>query len=313
MKHSYYYKHINEGFDIFKNRRLHFTSHYTYTYGMTFDGDVTYSKVFSNELQDDITVYSIYKRMFRDNTKNDPNVIYYDLDNDNIWSFNDNNNKQMFWERFELLLKMFIEQHKNETDYTIVIPCSDRYNKNVVKSIKDIAANVGIKYVVEQGLHTVSTEVVEDSVYANDSYFKQYYGDEWEDYLPMLKKYLDKMDNENDGLFKYHLIDDKDMRMSIINTLEIDKDYAFLYERYVNGKNVLIVDDSITYGQSIRNAIHAIAQAYVPKSVSVLTMFSQFWNNNGEEDEYKIKRFFCDNLSPQIDDLVPICDNLSVK
>ena len=121
------------------------------------------------------------------------------------------------------------------------------------------------------------------------------------------------MDNENNGLFKYHLIDDKDMRLSIINTLEIDKDYAFLYERYVNGKNVLIVDDSITYGQSIRNAIHAIAQAYVPKSVSVLTMFSQFWNNNGEEDEYKIKRFFCDNLSPQIDDLVPICDNLSVK
>ena len=251
--------------------------------------------------------------MFRDNTKNDPNVIYYDLDNDNIWSFNDNNNKQMFWERFELLLKMFIEQHKNETDYTIVIPCSDRYNKNVVKSIKDIAANVGIKYVVEQGLHTVSTEVVEDFVYANDSYFKQYYGDEWEDYLPTLKKYLDRMDNENNGLFKYHLIDDKDMRMSIINTLEIDKEYAFLYERYVNGKNVLIVDDSITYGQSIRNAIHAIAQAYVPKSVSVLTMFSQFWKNNGEEDEYKIKRFFCDNLSPQIDDLVPICDNLSVK
>ena len=35
-------------------------SHYTYTYGMTFDGDVTYSKVFSNELQDDISVYSIY-------------------------------------------------------------------------------------------------------------------------------------------------------------------------------------------------------------------------------------------------------------
>ena len=280
---------------------------------MTFDGDVTYSKVFSNELQDYITVYSIYKRMFRDNTKNDPNVIYYDLDNDNIWSFNDNNNKQMFWERFELLLKMFIEQHKNEIDYTIVIPSSNRLNTDIVKSIKDIAANVGIKYVVEQGLHTVSTEVVEDSVYANDSYFKQYYGDEWEDYLPILKKYLDRMDNENNGLFKWHLIDDKDMRLSIINTLEINKEYAFLYERHINGKNVLIVDDSITYGQSIRNAIYAIAQAYVPKSVSVLTRFSQFWNNNGEEDEYKIKRFFFFNLSPQIDDLVPICDNLSVK
>ena len=119
-----------------------------------------------------------------------------------------------------------------------------------------------------------------------------YLSDEWEDYIPTLKRYLDKMDNENNGLFKYHLIDDKDMRMSIINTLEIDKDYAFLYERHVNGKNVLIVDDSITYGQSIRNAIHAIAQAYIPKSVSILTMFSQFWKNNGEEDEYKIKRFF---------------------
>ena len=46
-----------------------------------------------------------------------------------------------------------------------------------------------------------------------------YLSDEWEDYLPMLKKYLERMDNENNGLFKWHLIDDKDMRMSIINTL----------------------------------------------------------------------------------------------
>ena len=286
MKHSYYYKHINEGFDIFKNRRLHFTDAHEEILDTSFDGNATYSKMFSKELNDKIMVYSIFKRMIQHNRKGDSNPVLYALKDEHNWSFNDSGDRKKFWRRFEILLKKFLEQHQNEFDSVIVIPSSNRLNKDIVKSIKDIAANVGIKYVVEQGLHTVSTEVVEDSVYANDSYFKQYYGDEWEDYLPMLKKYLDKMDNENNGLFKYHLIDDKDMRMSIINTLEIDKEYAFLYERYVNGKNVLIVDDSITYGQSIRNAIHAIAQAYVPKSVSVLTMFSRLCDENGEEVDY---------------------------
>ena len=42
-------------------------------------------------------------------------------------------------------------------------------------------------------------------------------------------------------------------------------------------KNILLIDDSITLGQSIRNAIFAITQAYVPKSISILTMFSKLY------------------------------------
>ena len=88
-----------------------------------------------------------------------------------------------------------------------------------------------------------------------------------------LDEYLYEMDDKNNGLFKYHMITDINLRKSIIHTLEVDKSRIHQYKEHINNKNILLVDDSITLGQSIRNAIFAITQAYVPKSISILTMF----------------------------------------
>ena len=76
------------------------------------------------------------------------------------------------------------------------------------------------------------------------------------------------MDKYNDGYFKYHMIDNKSgLRKSIINTMEVDTNHSLLYRKNINDKNVLLVDDSITFGQSIKNAIHVLAEVYKPTSV----------------------------------------------
>ena len=91
------------------------------------------------------------------------------------------------------------------------------------------------------------------------------------------------MDDENDGMFKYHIITDVRLRESILYTLDVDKDAAYIYASDVNNKNVIIIDDSIMKGQTIRNAIHALQDAYTPASVSVLTMFSRLYDKDGNE------------------------------
>lgn len=280
---SYYSLHINEGFDLLSNKRLHFTDSHQEILNTSFEGEATESTIYSFDLDRDITVYSIFKRMKQNDFRSDSNPVLYALKKERGWSFANERDREDFWKRFVLLLRKFLRKHTNSYNTVLVVPSSNKLNKDIINEIKKYAKEFGIIKVIEQGLYTVSTETVLDSIYDENSYFRKYHKDDWEDYVPMLVNYLNRMDVENDGKFKYHIIDDMDLRQSIINTLELDDKYVFLYDEHVNGKDLLIVDDSITFGQSIRNTIHAISQAYMPKTVSVLTMFSKLYDKDGNE------------------------------
>lgn len=46
----------------------------------------------------------------------------------------------------------------------------------------------------------------------------------------------------------------------------------------INDKNILIIDDSITNGQTLREAYKIIAEGYEPKSITILTLMSPLYN-----------------------------------
>ena len=48
-----------------------------------------------------------------------------------------------------------------------------------------------------------------------------------------------------------------------------------LYYKDINGKDILLIDDTLTFGQSIVESVNLILDAYTPKSITVLTMFSR--------------------------------------
>ena len=272
---NYIEKHINEGFNI-RNRVLTFTDDNENILNTSLDGPSISETIYNKDLNKRIIVYSIFTRIKQVDNNYDSNPVLYALKGEKNWQFSSPYNQNIFWERFSLLLHKFLSDHKNNFETTIVIPSSNKLNRYFSEEVKKYATEVGIKHIISGGLRTISTESVEDACYETNSFFRNYRGDKWEDKLDELREYLDKMDRENNGLFKYHLIDMKSgLRPSIIRTLEVDKDSAFQYREFINSKNVLLLDDSITHGQTINNAIYAISQAYHPKTVSVLTMFSR--------------------------------------
>lgn len=82
--------------------------------------------------------------------------------------------------------------------------------------------------------------------------------------------------------FQFHKIGDMEMRKVIEHTIKLSDEFYGKYIDAINGKNVLVIDDSLTHGNTIREACKIIANAYTPKSITVLTLFSPLYEEDGE-------------------------------
>ena len=85
------------------------------------------------------------------------------------------------------------------------------------------------------------------------------------------------------GVFQFHHIIDKEMRKVIERTIKISDEYWGDYVDAINGKNILIIDDSITFGHTLKESIERITDVFTPKSITVLTLFSPLYTKKGEE------------------------------
>ena len=45
--------------------------------------------------------------------------------------------------------------------------------------------------------------------------------------------------------------------------------------KIINGQDILIIDDTISRGQSIKEACQIMLESYAPKSITVLTLLSK--------------------------------------
>lgn len=285
---------IKEGFDIFGNK-VKFTDEHENVLNTSLSGNITHTRPFIYDLQENIDVYSIFKRIeFDDNLYykyninreiSDSNPIVYALKHEKGWEFLNNSNYNKFWYRFEQILNKFLLDHKNEYDTVLCIPSTNYLNTNIINSIKKIANKCGISHIITGGLRSLTTQCVLNSILDKNSEFRKKFKteDEFKKAFNIVKRYFTEMDRKNNGYFKYHMIPEKKYRSVIINTIEVDEVYDYEYKTYINDRNVLIVDDSITLGQSIKNTIHAINKSYSPKTISVLTMFSELYDRNNNK------------------------------
>ena len=281
MIKDYTYRLINEGFDycVKGNKNvLEFTDKHEYIINTSLNSKPVVGHVYSYALNDYVNVYSIFKRTNEKVKDGDSNPVIYALKKERQWVFVSELNRKLFWDRFRILLRRFLNDHKDEYDTTIVIPSSNDLNKQFADEIKAVAKEVGISHISDGGLKTMTIEDVEYNINREDSYFSKYWtnrGYDWKNKYYELENIFRRVYDKNEGMFKYHSIPSATgLRQSIIHTLEVDKKFIPIYSRYINNKHILLIDDSITFGQSIYNAIYAISDAYIPKSVSVLTMFS---------------------------------------
>lgn len=83
------------------------------------------------------------------------------------------------------------------------------------------------------------------------------------------------MDEKRGGTFSRHLIKDKNMRNVLLNTLKISPDRYAKDSKIINGQDILIIDDTISRGQTIKEACQIMLESYAPKSITVLTLMSR--------------------------------------
>ena len=127
---------------------------------------------------------------------------------------------------------------------------------------------------IEGVICKLTTEEVDEIVLDFNSKFREFYKDDFNSKYFELGRYLDLMDKERNGYFSRHLIKNNQMRDILDSTLKLSDDRFAEFANKINGQDILIIDDTISRGQTIAEACQIMRDSYSPKSITVLTLLS---------------------------------------
>ena len=234
------------------------------------DGPIKGQLILPNS-QMPITTYSMFKRVNNLNGVRDGNPLLHALKEKPHWLLD---NPEDFWKRFGELLSLFLKDHQNER--IIMIPSNHSVNNKFKERIEQLAPNTMIFTGV---LTKLTVDEIIDMIEDSNSYFRQYWIKQGANLNEIYEKtyyYLNRMKEKNGGVFSYSMIPDMSIRKSIVNSLKIG-DAGDIYHSEFNGKDVLLLDDSISVGQTAESAINALKTCYQPHSISLITIFSELY------------------------------------
>ena len=214
-----------------------------------------------------INVWSIFKR--KRGLRGDGNPLVYALKGEG-WKFRSEADKEAVERQFETIAEKFAQLYP--IGVTILIPSGNALNQHIADVVMSKSKNAEL---IDGVICKLTTEEVDDIVLAQGSKFRQYYKDDFNGAYYQLSKYLDLMDSERNGKFSRHLIKDSEMRNVLDLTLTASPDSFAEFANKINGKDILIIDDTISRGQSIQEACRIMQESYAPKSITVLTFLSR--------------------------------------
>ena len=217
-----------------------------------------------------IKVWSIFKRI--DDDWGDGNPLLYALKGEHGYRLT---NPTKFYSRMDYVINKFFEGN-NGVDVTIAVPSRNNLNKIFAEAVAKHCKN---PQYIDNLFIKMSTEEVGGYIRQQGSLFQKYYKNNYKDKYNELRGYFRKMPY---GTFQFHKIDDMQMRKVIEHTIKLADEYYGHYVDAINDKNILIVDDSLTLGNTIKESCKIISTAYTPKSITVLTLFSPLYNQGGE-------------------------------
>lgn len=256
---------INEGIDIDYE---HFTVSYNPSHQNNVDTSIENNLTVSTEYGNGIRVYSLLKR--KKDTVLDGNPLLYAFKNEKGWKFATEEDKRNILLQIDAIAEKFSMMYQG--GFTILIPSGNPLNRMIGEILKKKAQNI---IIVDDVLTKITTEEVKDIVMTKNSPFLVYYRNNTEQALRQLRSYLDKMDAERNGYFTRHFVRDSRMRDILTQTLKLSTDAAARYAKDIDGKDILLIDDSISRGQTIKEACNIIQENYEPNSITVLTLFSK--------------------------------------
>jgi hypothetical protein len=261
---------IGEGIEV---DHIHRTVKMTDKHENLVDTSITKNPTVLTDFIPNIVIWSIFQRKAGDIY--DGNPLLYALKGERDYKLL---NRQKVLSRIEFIIGKFFETN-NGVDVTIAVPSTNELNKIFANMVANRCEN---PLLIDNLFVKMSIEEVDDCVRENNSLFRRHYGRFFEQNYKEFLRDLGKMAN---GIFQFHKIKDIEMRKVIEHTIKLSDEFYGKYVEAINGKNILIVDDSLTLGQTIIEACKVISTSYTPKSITVLTLFSPLYDEKGEKLE----------------------------
>ena len=172
------------------------------------------------------------------------------------------------------LLKQFIriaEKIEEKYDTIITVPSSNELNTKFLYRLNKI---IKAEYKISDYFGKMySEDVLFD--YINWEQMRLDLGGGFDKAKKELEQCFFKMEIENNGIFSFKYIKDVGLRKYIQNSMNADIEKTFEIAPFVDGKNILILDDTISSGASISEACKLIVDTFTPNSVTVVTLFSK--------------------------------------
>ena len=252
---------LMEGIDVDANRNITMTDKHE----NLIDTSVENNPTLLTDFLPNVNVWSIFKR--KDDEWNDANPLIYALKHEGGYNLT---NPTKFKNRLEFIVKKFLEQNSG-MDVTIAVPSTNDLNKYFAGVVARGCKN---PQYIDNLLVKMSLQEVDDMITKENSAFRKYYGRQYVQKYQILQNYYRTMRNG----FQFHKVHDMDMRAVIEHTIKLDDAFYGKYVDAINGKNVIIVDDSIALGNSIKESCRIISENYTPKSITVLTLFSPLYS-----------------------------------
>lgn len=260
-------EYIEDGIDFDPNTK---TVSYNPSHEDNVDTSVENNPTIDGNLVPNIKVWSIFKR--KKGLRDDGNPLIYAFKGEEGWSFNTDDDRIAIEKQFDIIASKFASMYP--IGITILIPSGNDLNNRIAEIIMSKSKYADI---IEGVICKITTEEVENIVLDFNSNFREYYKDNFNEAYYKLGRYLDEMDKQRNGYFSRHLIKNNEMRDILDFTLKLSNDRFAEFANKINGQDILIIDDTISRGQSIKEACQIMSESYAPKSITVLTLLSKLY------------------------------------
>lgn len=223
----------------------------------------------------DVNVYSIFHRYKEGD--DDANPLIYALKNERGWQIS-KKDRGIIYEHLRAIVQKIVSAIPH--DVTLIMPSSNKLNTYFSKEIEKVVKgmNVCTTDIIEK---RSTYEILEELRSPRSDFFKYYhkYGeDAYNDALEEFKRYMKDMNKNHSGKFTYHCVKNSEMRNLITNSMKAVDDEFQEATQLLNDKNIIILDDSISRGQTIIDAVKVIGELYLPKSITIITLFSKSYD-----------------------------------
>ncbi len=257
------YRALDEGIDFDPQTK---TVSYNPTHENNVDTSIENNPSYNKELVSGVQVWSVFKR--KRGLRGDGNPLIYALKGEG-WKFRSEEDRISIEKQFDAIATKFANMYP--VGVTILIPSGSELNKHIADVVMSKSKDAEL---IEGVICKLTTEEVDEIVLDFNSKFREFYKDDFNSKYFELGRYLDLMDKERNGYFSRHLIKNNQMRDILDSTLKLSDDRFAEFANKINGQDILIIDDTISRGQTIAEACQIMRDSYSPKSITVLTLLS---------------------------------------